>query len=915
MHRLLLFCWLVLMTFPFYGQDIEPAYTFEFENTPLKEALLKIQSQTAYQLFFLDDWMQDEVVIGSFSNLKISELLEVILKDTSLNFVIIDKQIFLTLGTIVVTDLPIAYFDIDTTTQLNETIPIAVNLPYSDNEKTAETVIISKQKEGRTKGVFTLKGKVLNINTGEPIGNLTINVEGTNTFAITDIEGSYSIDLQSGENIITAQALGVEASTKRIVMYGDGEYNFNLSENVEMLDDVYINAQAQSNVRQTLAGVSTIEVEQIKTIPLVLGERDILKVATTLPGITSAGEGAIGYNVRGGKVDQNLFLLDGATIYNPSHFFGIFSALNPFTSGAVDIYKGSIPAKYGGRLASVFDISTKSANKEKLEGEVSIGPVTGNVTLEVPVVKDKSGIIIGGRATYSDWILRNLDNPDLQQAKASFYDVIAKYDHKFNEKHSLSATGYRSSDVFNITIDSLYSYNNTLAAINWNKTISENKRSNLKLSHSRYEFGIEYESGANNDFDFEFDLQETEISYGLNMVVNNDHNVDFGIATKLYGINPGNIRPIGEASTVLPFRVKNERGLESALYVSDEWDVNEKISLNAGLRLSMFNFLGETIQRVYAQDSPVSNGTVIGVETFGNNELVKTYGGPELRLSARYLFNPTFSIRAAYNTTLQYIHTLSNNTTASPIDTWKLSDKFIKPQRSQQYSLGVFKNLSGNKYELSLEGYYKNLDNILDYKVGGQLILNEFVETEVLQGKGKAYGVEFLLRKNEGDLTGYLGYSYSRILYQLDSPFPEERVNNGEYYPANYDIPHQFSMVLNYKLTKRFSFSGNVVYQTGRPITYPVGQFQEGGNNYVLYSDRNQFRIPDYFRVDLGFNIEGNHKIKKFAHSFWNISVYNVLGRNNPYSTFFVSDSGEVKAYQTSIFAVPVPTITYNFRF
>jgi hypothetical protein len=305
------------------------------------------------------------------------------------------------------------------------------------------------------------------------------------------------------------------------------------------------------------------------------------------------------------------------------------------------------------------------------------------------------------------------------------------------------------------------------------------------------------------------------------------------------------------------------------------------------------------------------------VETvqYDTNEIVKTYGGPEVRVTGRYSFTPTFSIKASYNNNYQFVHTLTTNTTDSPTDTWKLSDPNIEPMRANQFSLGLFKNIDGNTYELSLEGYYKISDNILDYKVGADLLLNEKIETQVLQGEGKSYGLELLLRKNKGKFNGWIGYTYSRSLIKLDGDYEDEKVNNGEFFPSNYDKPHDFSLVANYKLTKRYSFSMNFIYQTGRPVTFPVGNYQYNGSEYVFYSNRNEFRIPDYIRLDLGVNIEGNHKIKKLAHSFWNISVYNVLGRNNPYSVFFVTENGEIKSYQSSIFSIPVPTITYNFRF
>jgi hypothetical protein len=355
--------------------------------------------------------------------------------------------------------------------------------------------------------------------------------------------------------------------------------------------------------------------------------------------------------------------------------------------------------------------------------------------------------------------------------------------------------------------------------------------------------------------------------------------------------------------------------LESAVFLEDSFKVTDQLTINAGVRYSLYASLGESSQRIYENGLPKNESTVIDTINYGNNEVIETFHGAEARISARYLLKPDLSVKAGYSNTYQYIHTLSNNTTISPTDIYKLSDSNIEPQRATQYSLGVFKNFYDNMYEFSVEGYYKNSDNILDFETGANLFLNKYVETEVLQGEGRSYGVEFLLKKTKGRLNGWLGYSYSKSEIKLDGDFAEQNVNNGEYFPSNFDKPHDLSIVANYKVTKRFSFSANFAYQTGRPVTYPTGNFNFNGAEFVNYSDRNKYRIPDYYRLDVSFNVEGNHKIKKLVHSFWNISIYNVLGRNNPYSVFFVNKDGEIKALQSSIFSIPVPTITYNIKF
>nr|WP_241686523.1 TonB-dependent receptor [Flavobacterium sp. YO12] len=732
---------------------------------------------------------------------------------------------------------------------------------------------------------------------------------------ITDNDGHYKLQVPPGISTVETETFAYDKVSKKIMVYNDGTLNFMVVDNVNQLDEVLINTNKSKNAKAAITGVTTIDAEGIKNVPLVLGERDILKVALTLPGIKTSGEGSSGYNVRGGKEDQNLFLLDNAVLYNPSHFFGFFTALNPYTTKKVDIYKGSIPAEFGGRLSSVFDITSKTGNFNKFEGEAGIGPATSNVMISTPVVKGKSSLVAGGRASYSNWILKSLDDEKLKNSQASFYDFILKYNHKINANNDIEATAYYSHDKFSVSSDSLYKYSNRLATLKWNHTFNEKNKGSLLFTNSEYRFNIDYQPDGVNAFDFGYKINDTQAALKMIYLYSEKHKISYGISTKLYGINPGYLNPKNPESILVPIEIDKERGLESAIYVGDNFKVTDKFLVDFGLRYSSFAALGKSTQRVYDENLPISDATVVETKTFGNNEVIKRYGGFEPRVAARYFITDDFSVRASYDKTYQYIHLLSNNTTQSPTDIWKLSDLNVKPESAQQFSLGLYKNLKNDELELSVEGYFKKSRNILDYKVGADLLLNHNIETELLQGDGKAYGIEVLLKKQVGRLNGWLGYTYSRSLIRLNSQFNEEKVNDGKFFASNFDKPHDFSAVLNYRITKRYSFSSNFIYQTGRPITYPVGKYDYGNAQYTVYSDRNKFRIPDYYRLDVGLNIEGNHKIKKLTHSFWNISVYNVLGRNNPYSVFFVTDKGQIKAYKTSIFSVPIPSITYNFKF
>ncbi|MEB3346136.1 TonB-dependent receptor [Aquimarina gracilis] len=906
-----------------YAQNTEISITLSFENIDLLTAIEKIEEKSKYTFFFQDSWLEEyQSISRNYENADINVVLSDLFKDTLLNFFIIEKErrVILTRNNRIYDYLPDGFIIDEETDKVKENNIITQSQSFGNilsskvNNAGSEIIRIGKSVANSNQKSFNISGRISNKQTQRGVADAKIIVNGRDLGVQTDKNGFFVMSIKGGQYLIEIDALGMERIKKNVIIYNDGTLNIAVKERVELLDEVILESEKNTNVDNTVTKTE-IDVKESKNIPLALGERNVLKVATTLPGITTAGEGANGYNVRGGKSDQNLILLDDAVIYNPQHFFGIFSALNPFALGEANIYKSSIPVEYGGRLSSVFDLKTKDASKEKVAVEGSIGPVTGNLLAEIPVVKNKSGIMIGGRGAYANWILSSLDEESLKNSEASFYDAIAKYNHQIGDKTKIEATAYWSRDDFSITSDSLYVYGNRAFSLRLNHRFNEKNSVKVAASNSQYSFDIEFDGDADNDFELGYKINESELKLQFKYLYNDKIKLDYGVSGKLYEVNPGTLQPKGPESIIDPLEIEKERGLESGAFIASEIDIFKGFTLNAGIRYSLYNALGSGTQNVFQEGVPKDEGTIVETLTFDNNEVIKTYGGPETRVSARYLFTDDFSVKASYNKTFQYIHTLSNNTTVSPIDTWKLSDLNIEPQSSQQYSLGLYKNFADAMFEMSLEGFYKRSENILDFKTGAEILLNENIETEVLQGKGKAYGVEFLLKKQKGKLYGWLGYTYSRSFLQLDSPFDEERVNNGDFFPSNFDKPHDFSLVTNYKFTKRFSVSTNFVYQTGRPVTFPIGTFSFDDTEFAVFSARNKFRIPDFYRLDIGLNIEGNHKRNKLAHGFWTISVYNVLGRNNPLSVYFVTEDGEVKGLQSSVFSIPIPSITYNFKF
>ncbi|SNR22643.1 TonB-dependent receptor [Flavobacterium sp. ov086] len=927
MRKLLLIILTLLFNQFIFAQETSDKVSLEFKDADLMTVIQTIEASSSYRFYFDAEWIKSNknLYTGSYKNVSIDEVLSKVFSNTNLNFLVLKSKIILTNNSSIHNKLPANYFPKSNNNLANQPGRTIQNPIFyqqydslqnsSGSKKNLAITFIGKETDITDKKNSTISGYIRNGSTNKPEPNIYMKIRNKNISAVSDQDGHYILQVPPGINVIEIKTLSFKKLAQTIMVYNDGPLDIEIQEDTNLLDEVIIRSKRPKTVESVISGLVSIDIEAVKNVPLILGERDILKVATTFPGIKTTGEGSAGFNVRGGKEDQNLVLLDNAVLYNPQHFLGFFSAINPYTAKKADIYKGSIPADFGGRLSSVFDISTKNGNAEKFSGEGAIGPITSNITVGMPIQKNKSSIIVGVRATYSDWILKSLDNEDLKNSEAGFYDGIMKYNNTINKNNSVEATLYYSHDRFRISSDSLYKYSNRLASAKWDHTFNKKNKGSLFFTNSEYKFNIDYDSNNKNAFDFGYKINETQLMLKLNYLYSEKHSINYGISSKLYNVSPGYQHPKNPDSPLVPIDIEKERGLESAIFISDNFKLNSKLLIDIGLRYSFYSALGEANSRLYQPGLPLDDASYTETKHYGNNEVIKTYGGIEPRIAARYFFTDDFSIKASFDQTRQYIHLLSNNVTQSPTDTWTLSNTNVKPQSGQQYSLGLYKNLHDNEIELSLEGYYKRSQNILDYKVGAELILNDRVETQLLQGEGKAYGVEFLIKKSVGKLNGWIGYTYSRTLIKLDSKFDSEIVNNGKYFAANFDKPHDLSAVLNYKFTKRYSLSSNFLYQTGRPITYPIGTYHYGNAEYTLYSDRNKYRIPDYIRLDIGLNIEGNHKIKKLAHSFWNISVYNVLGRSNPYSVYFVTEKGQVKAYKTSIFSIPVPSITYNFKF
>ncbi|HTQ27014.1 MAG TPA: carboxypeptidase-like regulatory domain-containing protein [Puia sp.] len=768
---------------------------------------------------------------------------------------------------------------------------------------------------GGNQGRATLGGYIRESKSGEAIAGASIMVDSLTIGVSSDQYGYYSIVLSKGRHVLRISSAGMKDTRRQIVLNSDGKMNVEMQEEIVSLKAVTVSAEKTSNIRSQQMGVSKLSIRTIKQVPVVFGEADVLRVVLTLPGVTSAGEAANGFNVRGGSTDQNLILFNDATIYNPSHLFGFFSAFDPDVIKGIELYKGSIPEKYGGRLSSVLDITGQDGNNKKWTGVAGIGPLTSKLTLEGPIQKDKTSIIVGARTTYSNWILGLLPNTAYQNSKAGFYDVSLHLTHIMNAKNTLYLTGYISNDNFNLSNDTTYRYGNMNANIKWKHLFTNKLYNTITLGTDHYQYSVSSSENPVNAFKLGFKIDQQTFRSDFSYSPGNNHVIDFGLNAVYYKLHPGTFEPVGGQSLVARDVVPPEQGLESALYLGDTYTINSNLVLSAGIRYSMFNYLGPHDVYNYQPGVPKDTTTIIDTSVYSSNKIIKTYHAPEVRISLRYILNEQSSIKASFNTTQQYIHMLSNTVTISPTDIWKLSDPHIQPQQGAQFSLGYYRNFKSNAIEASVEAYYKTIRHYMDYKSGASLLLNSHIETDVINTNGMAYGIEFLLKKNSGRLNGWLSYTYSRTFLKQDDPLAGQTINEGNYYPASFDKPNNVNLIGNYRFSLRYSLSLNVVYSTGRPITLPIAVFYRGSTIGLLYSDRNQYRIPDYFRTDLSFTIEGNHKVKQKTHNSWSFGVYNLTARQNAYSVYYVVENGKVQGYQLSIFGTAIPFVTFNLKF
>ncbi len=762
----------------------------------------------------------------------------------------------------------------------------------------------------------TLSGYVSDLESDESLIGVSVLLPELNTGTITNEYGFFSLTLPAGVYTVQIRYLGFETLTRELSLNEDVNENFELTPQAEVLDEVIVEENIELlNVRNPQMSVNKLAINTIKKIPAVLGEVDVIKSITLLPGVTNAGEGASGFNVRGGAADQNLILLDEAILFNSSHLFGFFSVFNPDAIKDIQLYKGGIPASYGGRASSVLNIYQKEGNRKKFESQGGIGLISSRLLLEGPLKKEKSSFLIGGRSSYAHLFLPLIESVD--NNKAYFYDLNTKLSYTLNHRNTVYLSGYFGRDVFDI--DNLFdlAYGNSVANFRWNHLFSNKLFSNLSLIYSDYDYTLDFGLA---EFDWNLGITNFNFKYDFKHYLNDKTKLEYGLNGIYYKFDPGFIQPTAESSPVQARKLENKFAFENAVYAGVTYQLSSKINLQAGLRLSNFLRLGQKMN-TYANDNPLlyietsqiyEEAQPTGSVTYSKGEVIKSFTYPEPRFSMAYQLDSDQSFKLSYNRMAQYLHLISNTNSPTPIDVWAPSGKYIDPQLLDQVAVGYFKIFDNNRYNLEVEAFYKTIQNRLDYIDGAELIANDAIEQILLTGQARAGGLEVLFRKNEGKLTGWIAYTLSRSEQQTPGRTSSEvGINYGNWYATPYDKTHDISITTNYDLNKRWNLNANFIYQTGQPITYPNAQYQFSGFSIPNFESRNSSRLPAYHRLD----VSAVYSPKKRSGE-WVFGIYNFYNRKNAASIRFQEnlETGRNEALRLTIFGI-IPSVTYNFKF
>ncbi|MFZ9503454.1 MAG: TonB-dependent receptor [Cyclobacteriaceae bacterium] len=870
-----------------------------YQGKSLNEVLVDLESKEQVRFFYLTAWIQPIVVKADVQGKTLQQLLMTVFENTDLSFYELNGR-----SVVIVRDpaREMLHQDLLTTA-------------FKESRK-PEKIELGNKEQFRPGTRVKLSGIVKDAKTNEPVSGATILISDLNAGVVTDANGRFEAEMFSGAHVVSVNYINYDEKIIDLNAYIDGEIAVSLEETPVLLEEVVVVDRASTEVTTARIGQSKISIQEIRRLPALLGEVDIVKQIQALPGVTTAGEAASGFNVRGGSVDQNLVLYDGVPVFNTSHAFGFFSAFNASAIRSVNFYRGGIPAEFGGRASSVLDLTSAEGNSTKWQGGGGIGLLSAQLQVNGPIIKNKTSVAASVRSTYSDWLLNSIrtNYSDLTDAEVSFYDATVKLSHRFSDKARIAASWYGSSDGFRISGDSTYSWKNQVFSLRFDKTITNSLQGSLSAGMGSYEYTVTNIAPASG-FDLSYRITYPTLKADFTWQPLSSQKFSFGYQGTWYGFDPGRLIPTSESNTsqiIMP----EQQSAEHALYLSDAITVGEKLFLEAGVRYSWFDELGPRDVNQYVPGKPLEMINYTGVTSYGKKEKISTWNGLEPRLSARLSFNENASIKAGFNRAYQYLHLITNTTAVTPVDIWLPSGTYFKPQYADQISLGYYQLRKEKKWEGFIEGFYKNMYNVLEFKDGAQLILNDKLETDLLQGIGKAYGAEFSFTRNAGRLQGTASYTWSRSLRTVDGPTEREKINKGKEYASNFDQPHTVTVQWRYGISRRIFFTGNFSFRSGRPVSAPFAGYVIDNISIGNFSERNQYRIPDYHRLDLGVVLEGGHRRNKRISGSWSLSVINLYGRRNPYTVFFKGQpNGIFNAYTISVIGTMIPSVSYNFKF
>ena len=864
----------------------------------LTDVLQALETREQVRFFYLEDWIRPMVINQDPAGRSLQQVMLELFEHSDLTFYELHSK-----AVVIVRD-PAREM------QHQDLLTTAVK-----EFKKPRQVVLGTESEFKPGQRVQFRGIVTDTKSGEPVAGATIRISDINAGVITDAEGRFEVGILSGIHVVSINYVNYDEQVIDLAAYRDGAIEVALEETPVLLEEVVVTDRASREVTTARIGQTRISMQEVRRLPALLGEVDIVRQIQAMPGVTTAGEAASGFNVRGGSVDQNLILYDGVPVFNTSHAFGFFSAFNAGAIRDVTFYRGGIPAEYGGRASSVLDLVSADGDVSKWHVNGSIGLISTQVQANGPVVEDRTSVSASFRTTYSDWLARTIrtNYADLTDASVSFYDGTFKVSHRFSDKARIAASFYRSQDAFRISGDSSYAWNNQVVSLRFDKTFTASLQGSFSVGAGSYGYNVnnrEPETAFDLSYRITYPTAKADFTWQAGA-----HKFSFGGQGTWYGFDPGRLEAAENSSTrsiVMP----EQKSAEFAVYAGDGINLGEKFFIEAGVRYSMFKAIGPATEYTYAPGLPIETIHQTGQREFADGEAIRTYTGLEPRASMRFSFTEKSSVKAGVQRAYQYLHLISNTTAVTPIDIWLPSGTFFKPQYADQVSLGFYRTMKDRTIDAFVEGFYKNMYRVIDFKDGARLILNDHIETDLLQGTGRAFGAEFSVSKTSGRLQGQASYTWSRSLRTINGPTEREKINRGLEYASNFDQPHALTAQWRYGISRRIFFTGQFTFRSGRPVSAPFAGYIIDNIAIGNFSERNQFRIPDYHRLDLGVVLEGGHKRNKKVYGSWTLSAVNVYGRRNPYSVFFRGEpNGVFNAYKISVIGTIIPSLTYSFKF